>query len=329
MATTSPDNTTESNPSPLASDKTLRPFLAPTFDPADYLNATLPAWTPSASARSSSNTNTSANANLNSLTELNNQTQTLLSQLSAQLTRLSAQLTKLTDEILRSGGRLAYEAEILRGETGSLSDVLIDGLADELKRFVPGGLKQQLQVRRRSSTLRGDSMDDSGPPAGDGAQETDNPKADTSNPQSAAGAIANLRTLALVRDRLESVVKVFGAAVDWVVPPSDVNLRSTFISVAGPEAEDTEEREKRGKAWNDKTRGEVNDTASTQGYEAALARVDELQELATVWKGTSEEKARMKFVDNLRKMVEDKKNTSGYSQASKQSAASSRSYGLR
>ena len=303
----------------LASDKVLRSFLAPTFDPASYLNATLPSWTPSSNRSNTTNSSTTTN----SLTELNNQTQQLVSQLSAQLTRLTTQLTKLTDDILRSGGRLAYEVEILRGETGSLSDVLVDGLADEIARFVPGGLKPQ-QIRRRSSTIK------TGEDIVIEAEKTQAKQELEQNvdPQNAADAITRLRTLALVRDRLESVVKVFGAAADWTVPPSDVNMRSTFISVAGPEAEDTEIREKRGKAWQDMTREEVGDMVVRDGYEAAVARVDEFAELAGVWKGTSEEKARQKFVEGLRKLVDDRK-AQAAEQPRRQAQIGNRSYGLR
>ena len=320
---TDSNEATNSSTGALANDKTLRPFLAPTFDPADYLNATLPAWTPSTSNRSSATASSSVNISANSLSELNNQTQAILSQLSAQLTRLSTQLTKLTDEILRSGGRLAYEVEILRGETGALSDILVNGLADELNRFIPGGLRPQLRTRRRSSAVKAGPIDDS-EEDGDKTQEKEALKSQPADQMGAAEAITRLRTLALVRDRLESVVKVFGAAVDWPVPPSDVNMRSTFISVAGPEAEDTEEREKAGKAWADKTRNEVTNIVAAQGYEAALARVEEFQELATVWKGTSEEKARLKFVNSLTKMIEEKKGA----RAGAQAKQSSRSYGL-
>lgn len=313
----------ESSAATLATDKALRPFLAPTFDPADFLNATLPAWTPPSSGRTYTAPASSTSTNINSLTDLNNQTQTLLSQLSAHLTRLSSQLTKLTDDILRSGGRLAYEVEILRGETGSLNDVLVDGLAEELGRFVPGGLKLLQHARRRSSTVNAESTSEEA----EKAQKQAALRKQVTDPENAVDAITRLRTLALVRDRLDSVIKVFGAATEWTVPPSDVNLRSTLISVAGPEAEDTEEREKKGKAWAEKVRGEITDTAAAEGYEAALARVEQLHELATVWKGTSEEKARVKFVESMRKMVEGKKNNSN--QGTGRSSTSNRNYGLR
>ena len=311
-------STSEPTSGSLASEQALRPFLAPTFDPADYLNATLPSWTPTSTSRGGP---VSSSNQLSSLTDLNAQTQSLVSQLSAQLTRLSGQLTKLTDDILRSGGRLAYEVEILRGDTVGLNDVLVDGLADDLKRFLPGGLKPS-HARRRSSTARTSVSTNAGE-HGDGAPTTPTAEQQRGEPKTSADAITRLRTLALVRDRLESVIKVFGAAIDWPIPPSDVNLRNTFISVAGPEAENTEEREKKGKAWAEKTKSEVEAVQRGEGYEAAMGRVEELEQLAEVWKGTSEEKARLKFVETLRKAVDERK-----AQASGKLSAPGRGHGL-
>lgn len=96
----------------------LEPFLQPgAFDAADYLNSTL-------------------NPKLN-LSELSSQTQNLLSQLNAQTSRLTAILTQLTDDILRSGARLAYEVDLLRGEAIGLSEALNEGLQDDIALFVP------------------------------------------------------------------------------------------------------------------------------------------------------------------------------------------------
>lgn len=248
----------------LASDKAIRPFLAPTFDPADFLNAILPTWTPNPHRTSTVNPTSS------SLTDLNTQTQTLLSQLNAQLTRLSSTLTRLTDEILRSGSRLTYEVEVLRADTTGLSDVLSANLAKDIARFA-----------------QADSVD---------ASEAN-----------AAVHAARLRTLALVRDRLESVIKTFGAAIDWALQPSEVSFRSSIISISGPGA-DTAALEERGKTYAERVRVEIAELLAhgeVQAEQAAVKRVDDLRELAKVWKGTSEEKPRMKFVESLTKMVEE------------------------
>lgn len=129
-------------------DPALQPFLNPSFDPADYLNSTLP------SLRSSNSPLSSKSAV--PLAELSTQTQTLLSHLSAHTTRLTSTLTQLTDEILRSGSRLAYEVEVLRGETLGLSEALTEGLQDDVTKFVPAGLENDLArkpARTRSSTV--------------------------------------------------------------------------------------------------------------------------------------------------------------------------------
>jgi hypothetical protein len=150
----------------VTSTKVLAPFLEPKFDPADFLNAALPSWSPAGSGTS--------------LTEINTQTQTIVSQLNAQLTRLMSSLTQLTDDILRSGGRLAYEVEMLRGDTTSLADVLVDDLRDEIQKFLPQGVKLHAEAEAQVTN---------------GAAEEEN--ATTSMPD----YIVKLNTLAVVRDR--------------------------------------------------------------------------------------------------------------------------------
>ncbi|KAE8445157.1 hypothetical protein EG329_013653 [Mollisiaceae sp. DMI_Dod_QoI] len=279
-------------------DPALQAFLNPSFDPAEYLNATLPSL-------QSSNASYSARGNV-PLAELSTQTQTLLSHLSAHTTRLTTTLTQLTDEILRSGSRLAYEVEILRGETLGLSEALTEGLQEDVVKFVPGGLDQELVRkpsratetnghRRRSSTIT--------------APKTpirEEPPAIVDPPY-----IQQLRTLTLVRSRLETVIKTFGDAMAWTFPPSEVSVTSSFLSVSAPEpGSDMHSTEEKGQQVSKKLRDEIADLLigedPVEGIEAAAKRVEELKELAVVWKGTAEEKARTKFVDSLAKMVEDR-----------------------
>lgn len=105
----------------------LEPFLQPgAFDTADFLNSTL-------------------NPKLN-LSELSSQTQNLLSQLNAQTSRLTAILTQLTDDILRSGARLAYEVDLLRGEAIGLSEALNEGLQDDIALFASGTTQSKDEV---------------------------------------------------------------------------------------------------------------------------------------------------------------------------------------
>lgn len=279
-------------------DPALQAFLNPSFDPADYLNATLPPL-------QSSTVSQSAKGSV-PLAELSTQTQTLLSQLSAHTTRLTTTLTQLTDEILRSGSRLAYEVEVLRGDTLGLSEALTEGLQEDVARFVPGGLEGEL-TRKQSkvSEVNGNSRR---------ASILHTPKTPTQEESPIIADppyITKLRTLTLVRSRLDTVIKTFGDAMAWTFPPSEVSVTSSFLSVSAPEpGSDMHSTEEKGQEVSKKLRDEIADLLiggdPVDGIEAAAKRVEELKELALVWKGTAEEKARVRFVESLAKMVEDR-----------------------
>lgn len=277
-------------------DTALTPFLHSSFDPAEYLNATLPSL--SLSGRPAKGTSAS-------LADLSSQTQDLLSKLNAQTTRLSATLTQLTDDILRSGGRLAYEVEVLRGETVGLTDVLKDGIKEDVAKFLPGGLAIETEQPDSASNQLLDSHE----------EQVLTPEMAPAQPLSAAAAtspeyITSLRTLTTVKSRLENVIKVFGEAMQWTIPPSDISLGSSLISVSAPEpGSDNASHEQRGKEFASALRSEIADLIvgdPEQGSAKAEARIQALRDLAVVWKGTAEEKARTKFVEGLVKVAEDK-----------------------
>lgn len=276
-------------------DIALQPFLSPDFDAADFLNATLPPLAGSKGAQSPQEV---------PLAELSTQTQTLLSQLSAHTTRLTNTLTTLTDEILRSGSRLAYEVEVLRGETLGLSEALTDGLQDDISMFVPGGLEAQFAKRPTKATdglrARASTVTSFRAPVAESTPEQKDPE-----------YINQLRTLTTVRTRLDAVIKTFGDAMSWTFPPSEVSVASSFISVSAPEAgSEAHSIEEKGQEMSKKLRDEIADLLvgedPVDAVEAAAKRVEELKQLAVVWKGTAEEKARGKFVETLAKMVEDR-----------------------
>ncbi|KAJ4381644.1 hypothetical protein N0V86_003008 [Didymella sp. IMI 355093] len=281
------------------SDPALAPFLQSSFDPAEYLNATLPSL--SLGGRPVKGTSAS-------LADLSSQTQDLLSQLNAQTTRLSAILTQLTDDILRSGGRLAYEVEVLRGETIGLADTLKDGLKEDITKFLPSGLALDTEAADSSSRRPSEAaqQDTDAAAATAASQDDTQPPPTDTTPE----YITSLRTLTTVRSRLENVIKVFGEAMHWTIPPSDVSLGSSLISVSAPEpGSDNASLEQRGKEFASALRSEIADLITgdpEQGPAKAEARIQALRDLATVWKGTAEEKARGKFVDGLVKVVEDK-----------------------
>ncbi|RDA93157.1 hypothetical protein CP533_3185 [Ophiocordyceps camponoti-saundersi (nom. inval.)] len=262
------------------SDEFLRPFLKSSFDPASFLNARLEKGAP--------------------LARLSNQAQALVSQLDGQTTRMTDTLTQLTDDILRSGSRLAYEVELLRGETVGLEESLHETLQDDVRQFVPGGLRRDAAGQETTSG------------GGDSGEEAQDPD-----------CIKQLQTLTLVREQLESVIKIFGAAMEFSFPPSEVSVGSSFLSVSAPEpGSEQQSSEEKGQQALRRLRDEISELlgsnsgggddndddlgSAVQGVEKAATRVAELKELASVWKGTAEEKGRNRFIDSLAKMVEDR-----------------------
>jgi hypothetical protein len=267
------------------SDTSLQPFLQRKFDPADYLNSTLPGLATSPQ-NTASRTATTSNANL---ADLSSQTQTLLFQLNAQASRLTTVLTQLTVDIIRSASRLAYEVDVLRGEALGLSEVVNDKLQKEIGLFT--GVSPAQDSEHISSGTEQQP-----------AQEL------SAEPQ----YISQLRMLTKVRQRLDTVIKIFGEAMQWTLPPSELSITSSFISVSAPEpGADSQSREQKGKEFAEKLRTEIADLIlgaddPTAGLGATQARLDALRDLAQVWKGSAEEKARIRFVDNLTKLAEDR-----------------------
>ena len=294
-------------------DPALAPFLQHHFDPAEYLNAALPSLSLSAVSSRPLKQGPSA-----SLPDLSSQTQQLLAQLNAHTTRLSTILTQLTDDILRSGARLAYEVEVLRGEAIGLTETLSDGLKGDVEKFVPSGIlvatpqQQQQQQQQQDDDAKAAaspiSKDQDGHPTATAGQT---PPADAeADADTTPEYIGQLRVLTLVRTRLESVIKVFGEAMHWTIPPSEISLASSLISVSAPEpGSDASSREQKGKEFAASLRTEIADLIAGNpegGVEAANVRIQALRDLAQVWKGTAEEKARTKFVEGLAKLAEEK-----------------------
>ncbi|RDL41265.1 Uncharacterized protein BP5553_01244 [Venustampulla echinocandica] len=285
-------------------DPALQPFLNPAFDAAEYLNMALPSLQPQTT--NATNSQSAAAKGSVPLAELSTQTQALLSQLSAHTTRLTSTLTQLTDEILRSGSRLAYEVEVLRGDTHNLSEALTESLQEDVASFVPGGLDAAQE--RKQSTL-GEGNEQTGPSSRGVSAKL--PIAEADKAIVDPPYITKLRTLTLVRSRLDTVIKTFGDAMAWTFPPSEVSVSSSFLSVSAPEPGSAmHSTEEKGHQVSKKLRDEIADLLiggdPVDGIEAAAKRVEELKELAIVWKGTAEERARVKFVESLAKLVEDR-----------------------
>ncbi|KAL7799684.1 hypothetical protein V8C37DRAFT_365054 [Trichoderma ceciliae] len=303
------------------SDEFLQVFLNPSFDPISYINASLPPLAPKSPAPIS-------NPNAVPLAELATQAQTLISQLDAHTTRLSDTLTQITDDILRSGSRMSYEVEMLRGEALSLEELLFEKLADQINMFVPGGLKREGESKEEGGKKQGEEEGQKGKrsfveESGEGSEAKAVSKAEVeaggeAGTGAGAGAgeepesIKHLRTLTLVRERLDSVIKIFGDAMEFTFPPSEVSVSSGFLSVSAPEpGSELQSSEEKGKQVLKKLRDEVSSLLNNRedpvsGIEKAAERIEQLKELTTVWAGTAEERGRTKFIESLAKMVEDK-----------------------
>lgn len=304
------------------SDPFLQAFLSPTFDAAEYLNSVLPPLQGSSSSLRS----TSTAANKVSLAELSTEAQTVVTQLNAHTTRLTGTLSQITEDILRSGSRLAYEVELLRGETLGLSEALLgEGpLKADLDRFVPAGIDA---IPTRRASLVGTPL----PGAEAAVMVSESPApitpavtgapAPTEEAQDEPPYISHLRTLTLVRSRLDAVIKTFGEAMEFVFPPSEISVSSGFLSVSAPDFPDrhsgTAEQismEDRGQQTLKKLREEISGLLKRggsydekiQGVEQATKRVEEIKLLTSVWKGTAEEKGRTRFVEQLARLVEER-----------------------
>jgi hypothetical protein len=264
-------------------DQVIASLSGPRFDPVDYLNDTLPTVTLSSQTQS---TKVSRASHLQSAAT---DVQTQLSKLNAQSIRSSSELTALTDEILRSGSRLAYEVELLRGDVNSFHDVLSESLKDEIAHFVSTVVTEIEKVN--------------------GDPTTDKEEAAIQDP----AFIVQLRRLTQVKTRLEAVISLFGEATKWPVPPSEVSGANVLISVSAPELgiQSTEEDDKAREATK-KIRSEIQDLldadgGGSRGLEAATKKVEDYRQLATLWKGTNEERARNRFVDGLAKLADDRR----------------------
>ena len=281
-----------------SADFSIEAFLDDDFDVAEYINRTLPAL--HVSDGSSTESDAAALSNVSA------QTQALILQLNAQSSRISTSLTKVTDEIIRSGGRLAYEVEILKGDAAGLTESLNRDLREPIGKLIQGARHgEDLNVQASETREKVEEED---------GDENHGASASTSIPSNQPGFIAELRTLIFVRERVQSVIEVFGKAMEWVLPPSSYSIASSIITVSAPESgNNSESLEEKGRAYGKKVQTDIRaltDAAeNTEELRPAWARVAELRELSLVWKGTSEEKARTRFVDALEKIVEDKEST--------------------
>jgi hypothetical protein len=235
------------------SDPALNSFLASSFDPAAYLNSTLPPLQ-----------STKANKDAVSLAALSSETQSLLATLNAQSTRLATKLTHMTDDIVRSGSRLAYQVDLLRGDALSLNESVTERLAKDVDIFT---------IDEKSSAE---------PPS----------------------AIERLRILLSVRARLDSVIKLFGAALAWPPPPASSGPTS-FISVASSPSRDADAK---AAAWLDAQKAEFDAILAEGNESLAQSKLVAFRDLAQIWANSAEERTRNSVVTSLENFVNTKLN---------------------
>lgn len=265
-----------------STDPAISKLSGPFFDAVTFLNDSLPVLNISSAQQP-----VPKGGKISQIQDASAQLQTLLTTVNTHHIRSSGNLTQVTDDILRSGSRLAYEVEVLRGDANGLYEVLTDTLKGDIRHFIA---EQAVQG-----------------PEEDVSTETTE---DARDPD----FIVQLRMLGQVKARLEAVINVFGEAMKWPLPVSEVSISSSLISVSAPELAgmETTDQDETGREVAGRARAEITDLLESDGggyagLEAAAERVEQFRLLCAVWRGTAEERARTKFVDNLSRLVDDRR----------------------
>ena len=299
----------------LESDPALKSLQDASFDPVDFLNRSIPPLSSSTGPQYSSKSSKVAQ-----IQDTFTRVQGLLARLNAQNIRYSNTLIQQTDDILRSGSRLAYEVEILRGDANGLHEALTDTLHDDIKKLSLG-----------TSEAESGGLTKEGDVAAFPTQSFENGFQNATANGHEPAFIPQLRMLSQVKARLEEVINIFGEAMEWPLAPSELSITSSLISVSAPEpGSDLDTLEEKARDAMKRLRSEVNSVlgrngGSYAGLDAAAARVESLRLLTTVWKGTAEEKTRTKFVDSLAKLVDERKKMLDASQDSRRQGMGSAS----
>ena len=299
MASTLLSPSSDAQADAIIADSITQKLTSQLFDPVDFLNETLSAL-PSQSQQMLSKAGRAQQSQ-----EISSQIQVLLSKLSSQNIRYANVLTQLTDEILRSGSRLTYEVEILRGDANGLYDALTNTLQEDVNHFCLANSTQH--AVKPTSNGQEETFTINGLPDIEKLQDG----IDESGPEPIF--ISQLRMLGQARNRLEEVTALFGKAMEWPLTPSEPSIASSLISVSAPEpGPDGHTQEGKAREMAGKLRQEVlalleRDGGRYSALEAASQRVESLRQLAGLWKGTVEEKPRNKFVDGLAKLIDDRR----------------------
>ena len=106
------------------------------------------------------------------------------------------------------------------------------------------------------------------------------------------------------------MIHVFGDAMSWPLAPSEASNTASSLASSSITAETRIHKEK-AKQYCEALQQELRDLGSggnsLAGLDTATARLDAQRELAEVWKGTAEERARLKIVESLQKSLDERR----------------------
>lgn len=205
-----------------------------------------------------------------------------------------------------------YEVELLRGDAFSLCESFSQ--SGELHSPISCFISQETE----DSTISSVKVETNIPPYHQNNFKLPDHDVDSSQlspiPQPAHDSetpMADLRTLLRVRALLTQVTRIFSLALSWPMPPSLLSASTALVAVSAPVDPTLEGK---GQAACNQIRQDIlallkegdKSEDGKDGAEMAVERVRELRACLGLWKGTGEEKARIRFVDGLEKMVEER-----------------------
>lgn len=118
-------------------------------------------------------------------------------------------------------------------------------------------------------------------------------------------SLPHLRTLLHVRRQLQSTIQTFNQALSFPFPPSLLTTTTSSLITVSAVNQDPD-LESKGQVALSRLKHEVMERMADEGgLEKARARVQELKDLCSVWKGTGEERARNKWIEGLDGEVEE------------------------
>ncbi|KAI5298272.1 hypothetical protein KEM56_004197, partial [Ascosphaera pollenicola] len=242
---------------------------------------------------------------------------------------------------------------------------LREKLEEDVRKFVPGGFTngdaEKVEEGMKKLSVEENADKDSGENKNDvttsAEQANQNEELTLTTADLDPEYLKQLRTLISVRSRLESVIKIFGDAMAWPLPPPEevTTITDSFITISTPADEGISEEDRRkSEEYIQNLRNEITDLLAQKhiapqtqtqtqkkpqqqqaerdraesGVKAAQARVDGLRRLVSVFAGTAEEAPRLKVVEELQRLVDERKRQLEESRIAKQNQGSMGARGM-